>query len=362
MFATLKRLLFPVIPVFISACSLEVNTNKDVPNLEKGLSEVFYMASLAPSAHNTQMYKVTVNPDLKKVQISLDNSRLLKVTDPLKRESLISLGAYVRALELAYLAYGYKTETDVNKDYVAIYYSQSESADIKVPDNKLLTLMLKRHTDKRDFKTDKIAPNVLNEISLTIKNTEYLARQSHNFTFFKDTFMKAFKQQSFDKATAKELSNWMRFSDKETLTHKDGLSAELLGITGVKKFFYYTFMDHDSVLKDSFATKSLEIAKAQANNCAGYLTLKSKSDSFYDLINTGKSLYDLMLYLTDKDIAIQPLSAPLEDPAYRALLSDKLHTKDKLQMILRIGYVDDYGKNNKLRRDLKDYIQVESSH
>ena len=73
------------------------------------------------------------------------------------------------------------------------------------------------------------------------------------------------------------------------------------------------------------------------------------------------TLYDLMLYLTGKDIAIQPLSAPLEDPLYRSLLADKLHTQDSLQMILRIGYVDDYGKNNKLRRDLKDYLHVESS-
>ncbi len=235
MLLSLKRLLFPVIPVFISACSLEVNNDKDVPNLEKGLSEIFYMASLAPSAHNTQMYSVVITPALKRVQIRLDNSSLLKVTDPLKRESTISLGAYVRALELAYLAYGYKTQTNVYHDHVELTYSHYQNADTQTQDQKLLALMQKRHTDKREFKTDKIDISVLNEISLTYGNTEYLAYQSPNFTFFKDTFIRAFKKQSFDKEIAKELSYWMRFSDKETLMHKDGLSAELLGITGVKK-------------------------------------------------------------------------------------------------------------------------------
>ena len=60
-------------------------------------------------------------------------------------------------------------------------------------------------------------------------------------------------------------------------------------------------------------------------------------------------------------LAIQPLSAALEEPHTRELLAYKLNTKDKLQMILRLGYVDDYGKNYKIRRDLHDYIKVESS-
>ncbi|MDY5323401.1 MAG: hypothetical protein SPG96_00570 [Succinivibrio sp.] len=55
------------------------------------------------------------------------------------------------------------------------------------------------------------------------------------------------------------------------------------------------------------------------------------------------------------------MSAPLEEPYTRKLFAYKLNTKDKLQMILRIGYVDDYGKNYKIRRDLNDYIKVESS-
>lgn len=357
----LKLLFFPVIPVFLTACAVDVHTSKDVPNLEKSLADVFYLASLAPSAHNTQMYSVVIYPDSNKVKISLDDSRLLKVADPFKREALISLGAYVRALEIAYLAYGYQTETKVNESSIYLNYAKEPYASEDNKKDDLLTLMQKRHTDKREFKRDCIEPKLLNEISRSFPNTEYLAYNTSNFKFFKESFIKAFSEQSYNHSVANELSSWMRFSDKETIAHKDGLPAEQLGITGVKKFFYYTFLNHDSVATDSFAKKSIEIAKAQALHCAGYLVLKSKSDNFNELIETGKTLYDLMLYLTEHNLAIQPLSAALEAPHTRELLSHKLNTKDKLQMILRLGYVDDYGKNYKIRRDLTDYIKVESS-
>lgn len=179
--------------------------------------------------------------------------------------------------------------------------------------------------------------------------------------FFKESFIKAFTEQAYNHSVANELSSWMIFSDSEAKAHKDGLPAEQLGITGVKKFFYYAFMDHDSVATDSFAKKSIEIAKAQDLHCAGYLVIKSKSDNFKELIETGKTSYDLMLYLTEHNLAIQPLSAALEEPHTRELLAYKLNTKDKFQMILRLGYVDDYGKNYKIRSDLHDYIKVESS-
>lgn len=87
----------------------------------------------------------------------------------------------------------------------------------------------------------------------------------------------------------------------------------------------------------------------------------SKSDNFNELIETERTLYELMLYLTDNNIAIQPLSAALEEPHTKELLFYKLNTKDKLQMILRLGYVDDYGKNYKIRSDFYAYIKVESS-
>ena len=357
----LKLLFFPVIPVFLTACAVDVHSRKDVPNLEKSLADVFYLASFAPSAHNTQMYSVVIYPDSNKVKISLDDSRLLKVADPFKREALISLGAYVRALEIAYLAYGYKTETKVKENSICLNYAKQPHALDEAKKNNLLTLMQKRHTDKREFKRDCIEPKVLNEISSSFPSTQYLAYNTNEYEFFKESFIKAFTEQAYNHSVANELSSWMRFSDSEAKAHKDGLPAEQLGITGIKKFFYYAFMDHDSVATDSFAKKSIEIAKTQALHCAGYLVLKSKSDNFNELIETGKTLYDLMLYLTKHNLAIQPLSAALEAPHTRELLSLKLNTKDKLQMILRLGYVDDYGKNYKIRRDLHDYIKVESS-
>lgn len=130
------------------------------------------------------MYSVVIYPDSNKVKISLDDSRLLKVADPFKREALISLGAYVRALETAYLAYGYKTETVVKESSIFLTYTKQPHALDEAKKNNLLTLMQKRHTDKREFKRDCIEPKVLNEISSSFPSTQYLAYNSSDYEFF----------------------------------------------------------------------------------------------------------------------------------------------------------------------------------
>lgn len=183
------------------------------------------------------MYSVVIYPESNKVKISLDDSRLLKVADPFKREALISLGAYVRALETAYLAYGYKTETVVKESSIFLTYTKQPHALDEAKKNNLLTLMQKRHTDKREFKRDCIEPKVLNEISSSFPSTQYLAYNSSDYEFFKESFIKAFTEQAYNHSVANELSSWMRFSDSEAKAHKDGLPAEQLGITGVKSSF-----------------------------------------------------------------------------------------------------------------------------
>ena len=40
------------------------------------------------------------------------------------------------------------------------------------------------------------------------------------------------------------------------------------------------------------------------------------------------------------------------------MLMEALQPESELQMILRIGYVENYGENAAIRRDLADYISV----
>lgn len=57
-------------------------------------------------------------------------------------------------------------------------------------------------------------------------------------------------------------------------------------------------------------------------------------------------------------IAVQPFSAALETEPFCEAIQGELGADQPVQMILRLGYVDDYGQNSGLRRPLSDYIEV----
>jgi hypothetical protein len=59
-------------------------------------------------------------------------------------------------------------------------------------------------------------------------------------------------------------------------------------------------------------------------------------------------------------IAIQPMSAALGESPYREELAEKYAAENKLQMILRAGLVDVYGENAMIRRDLNEFIILDS--
>ena len=55
---------------------------------------------------------------------------------------------------------------------------------------------------------------------------------------------------------------------------------------------------------------------------------------------------------------MQPMSYVLEDRETRAHLTKAINLSQYPQMLLRVGYVKNYGVNAGIRRDLKDYIRV----
>ena len=66
------------------------------------------------------------------------------------------------------------------------------------------------------------------------------------------------------------------------------------------------------------------------------------------------------LKAVEAGISIHPMSQALEEEPYCDEISDELNTNMPVQMVLRAGYVKEYGENNKIRRDLCDYVTVKN--
>lgn len=343
--------------ILIIGHKVNVKTEKKLDGVSDELCDVLYYASLAPNSHNAQMWKISINPIKHKVIVKLDKNRELLEVDRDNREAYISIGAYTENFLTALKAYGYSYDYNITEDnnkLVTITYDKNLD---NILNDTLLNNISKRHTDKSAFNSIPIDNSSVN-ILTKLENIYYFNNNSNEFDYIKTNMLEATKQQSYNPSKATELSNWLRLSNSETIANKDGLSAEQLGLTGIKKALYYLTTTHESAKGNTFANQSISTAKNQLDNCSGFLVITG-SNNTKELIETGIVLEKVWLNAVDLGISIQPMSQILEEDPYKAEISKKLNLDNNVQMILRIGYVDSYGKNSNIRRDLSEYVTIE---
>lgn len=336
---------------------LEISPNKQLDGVNKEIQDVLYYASLAPNSHNAQSWQVKLYPDKNELYIKLDENRLLKVVDAKDREAYISIGCYIANLQSALKAYGYNSDLNIfespdsNGNVAKVTYLKTGNSI----DSNALDVLKKRHTDKRVFTDKKLSESVINE--LTTKNSFCYPIGSENFTYLQRGTIDAVTLQSADQNYRDELAEWMRFSDKEVLKTQDGISAEQIGLKGIVKTFYYWTTNRDSAKKDKFAQQGIDAAEKQAKNCTAFLVITGEN-SISEWIKAGKFTEETWMKCVQAGISVQPMSSMMEVSPFSDNVQKDLGTINPVQMILRIGYTDDYGKNSQIRRDLYDYVIV----
>lgn len=344
---------------FIIGKKIDVKTDIYLDGVSHELSEILYYASLAPNSHNTQMWKVTLNPDKQKIAICLDEKRVLDQVDHGSREAYISIGAYVQNLLSAFEAYGYSTGLEIkdpgSEELVQVTYEKIANGSMR---DTMIGKMTARHSDKRPFSEEEIDEAHVNALLNSTSGLYYFGRKSESFAYLKEAAMAAYEVQSSHQNARDELARWLRFSDEEALQKKDGLPAEQLGFSGIKKVFYYLFVNRKSAREDGFAKQGNETAGKQLEHCAGFFVLTGLN-SRKDLIETGMELEKFWLNAVPYNIEVHPVSQALEEEPYKHEIQKKLGVDKPVQMVLRVGYVKDYGQNGQIRRDLNQYITVE---
>lgn len=358
----LKYAVIVIIAIALIICLLallgrnvDVRIDKTVNGLSPELQEILYLGSLAPNSHNIQSWKIEVYPDEGYLTIYVDESRRLAVVDSKDRELYISLGCYVETLIKSFTAHGYEAKYDIcqNENCIRLDYKKISDAI----DEELIDMITKRHTDKRAFdKTISIAKTDYSYLNSDSKRIYFFSVGTDGYDLIKNETLEAYTEQAYDEEVAAELSSWLRLSDKEATAQKDGLPAEQLGISGIKKALYYLCTTHESAQGKSFAEQGITTTRNQLEGCAGFVIVNS-GDSVEELILCGMKTVDLWLDLTKDSISVQPMSYAIECVEHRETLEKELGIKN-IQMILRVGFTDDYGKNAAIRRDLADYISV----
>jgi len=354
------------VSVLLCGCSnitIRKNLNTSAPMAED-LKNVLYYASFAPSGHNTQGWLVNVISEDEWI-IKLDSSRLLKEVDPSGRESLISAGAFLENMRVAFKAYSYSADIKLNSnpsninDNPVIAYVKFNKDESLQKDPSLTALIQKRHTDKRNYSSKPLDTKALSVLEQEFKGKIlYFPKGSPEFEYIKQNSYIANQKQVVSAAKTGELADWLRFSDKEAVAKADGLPAEQLGIKGIKKYFYYLIMNREKAKGKAFAESSLKMAKEKLENCAGYfLVLGSDGES----AAAGMTVESFWLRAASLDISIHPMSQILEEDGFKKNLETFLKSDQPVQMVFRAGYAKPYGVDNGIRRPISQFVSFEYS-
>ncbi len=333
---------------------LKVNPSRKLDGVNDDIQNALWYSSIAANSHNTQMWSVKLYPSENRLQISIDESRVLNVVDSEKREAYISLGCYIETMSVAFSAYGYDTQINCNDLSVQVAYQKRDNATV---DTTKLSLIDKRHTDKSAYSNGKIEQKTVTALSNKYSAITLYQNGDENFDYIKRISMDAVTVQSANQAYRDELAEWMRFSDKEAENKLDGITADMIGLKGIVKTFYYWTTTRESAKGDKFAQQGIDTAKKQLNNCGAFAIITG-GNTFEELINTGRKTQAFWFDCTENNIAVQPFSAALETQPFCSSIQTDLGVAAPVQMILRLGYVDEYGANCGLRRNLSDYIQI----
>ena len=301
--------------------------------------QILNYASLAPNSHNSQPWKIKVVSDSEFI-VQSDPERWLSKVDPENRELLLSIGAFWENLEQAALALGFKPHTEI----LANSPKDIEILKIKlvkrIPQrNDRLKLIMERTTDRKPYEKKELQLSHLKELEkLLPDHFVYFSRKSKEGEWIANNLVEANKKQAFDDDKQKELAEWLRFSRSEVAEKRDGLTPEMLGMTGMVKFFWYTFMNRKNAFSRSFRNKGIENARNQVNNCSGFIVITSDDLSVHSMLEAGRNFEKLALKCTELGVAIQPMSQLMEESLWKEELESLLGLSKPVQLVLRVGY------------------------
>ena len=320
---------------------------------------ILYLASLAPSGHNTQPWFVKYIEPYHWI-IGNDKSKWLPGVDPTQRETMLSIGAFLQNLEYAASKSGYTCQFTL----LANTNQDENVAEVKLTNaiNSIqydIHKIRQRRTVRSNYLSDVLKKE---DIAYLTKNESdflfYIPNSSKEHLWLNEQTIEANRIQAYRDDAEKELAEWIRFSSKDAKIHCDGLTVASMEIEDLTAWYLRNFYGKADVMKNSFREKSIDSVKKQVDKSAGWLLITSKDNSVATLLEAGKRLQRLLLKIRERNIAIHPMTQILEESATRQILHSSIGISDDVQFILRTGYVKNYPQPVSLRRPVGLFVRA----
>lgn len=311
---------------------------------------ILFLASLAPSGHNTQPWIVRRLEPFHWILCN-DKNKWLPAVDPTQRETILSLGAFTQNLEYAANAAGYSclftllaaTNQDEKLLEIKLVKGTTHSFDIDS--------IKRRRTVRSDYLNDPIKKeDIAYLLNNEITHTQFIERESAEYRWLNEQTIEANRIQTNRDEAQKELSEWIRFSSKEAEAHYDGLTTASMEIHGLPAWLLRNFYKKENVMLARFRNQGLDKVREQVMSSGGWLLITSKDQSVMQLLEAGRRLQRIFLKVRNRSIAFHPMTQILEEAETKHMINKAASLTDPIQFIIRVGYLKAYPQPVSLRK------------
>jgi nitroreductase len=310
------------------------------------LVEAVEHALRAPSVHNTQPWRWRIGPDT--IELHADWDRHLTVTDPDRRDLVISCGAALHHLRVALAAHGIPADVERLPDpeerrHLATVVIRShdtgapatETTDSDSTEAALFPAIAERRTDRRRMSHRPVPRDCLRSLAehaahagaLLVPVTDPAVRGR-----LLALLVEAAHAQAVEPGYAAELRMW---SDRLPGAH-DGVPAANVAAAPIGA-------SRPSPLR-RFTHSALNQSPQQpghgpGDDSAELLVITTPGDTDLDRLRAGEATSAVLLAATRLGLATTPLSQALEVPASRRHLQrDVIHAPETPQLVIRVGW------------------------
>jgi len=327
----------------------------------KNAKELIYYASKAPSGHNSQPWKFSIQEN--SIEIHPDFKFSLPVVDPKNREMYISLGCAAENLCVASSTYGYKASMQVHKDSNETHMIRVhlKSSHEKTHKNTLENIH-NRQTNRSVYKGTIVQNSILNQLrELPAEENvrvHFFKNGDPSFSILSDLIKKGNDLQMKDEGFKDELLSWIRFNKRHVEETNSGLSYKVMSAPPMPAFIGKRIVK--SFLTPEKQNKAdLEKIKSSSH----FVLLTTKNNSPEEWIRSGIFLERFLLKMSSLDIASAFLNPPCELESLTGEMQNTLPINEEVPtLILRIGYAREMPyAPRKIVEDVIDTTQTPSA-
>ena len=301
------------------------------------LQYLIFLASLAPSSHNTQPWLFKYGGQT--IELFANWDRRLKKSDKTGRELYLSLGAALGNLSIAADSLGLtyncaiKPQPTLGLNPIATVFFSNLSATSFDPIR--LKAIMTRRCNRYNFNNQPIDKQTLQKITQQTEGKNVLASVIVNNDQKKiaQTIVEQSTKDAFtDKGFTDELSQWIKPSLKK---YTDGMPGYNLGIPWLLSFFMPWAIKHMPL-----GSSQAKMAGTMLKASQVFVVLSTPTDDEAAWLRCGEIFEKMAVEAEIQNLRLSVLAAPIEIGDYCRKLQKLLHINERPQMFFRLGYCD----------------------